>query len=130
MTDYVPSPELEIQQGTTWRDGKLYFFHPQFIEILRVWPNPLAWRKNAGGGWQHLMSGHFSYDRAVDGAREVQAAIDKAAHDQELPPDPLTVPDIMGNTRLRHQHPGPSRSPPTIGNRPRSPGTCWRRQMR
>lgn len=53
--------QLEVQQGTSWRDGKLYYFHPQFIEVLKIWPRPRAWRKDAGGSWQHTLSGHFSY---------------------------------------------------------------------
>ena len=105
MTHHPFAPELDVQQGTTWRDGKLYFFHPQFIEVLRIWPDPLAWRKNAGGGWQHVMSGHFSYDWATAGARDVQAAIDKAAKASELPADPLMVPQILGNTHLRRKVP-------------------------
>lgn len=117
-------PTLEVQQGTTWRDGKLYYFHPQFIEVLRIWPKPQAWRKDAGGTWQHVLSGHFAYDWYKWGARDVQAALDKAVLQRpaialgeqgpespdtekaaEPPPDPLTVPRIQGDNALRRKVP-------------------------
>ena len=105
MTHTPLGTDLDVQQGTTWHDGKLYFFHPHFIEVLRIWPKPAAWRKDARGGWKHVMSGQFSYDAHVSSARGVQDVVEKAAQDVGSPPDPLTVPQIVDNTRLRRRVP-------------------------
>ena len=105
MTHTPHTPALDVQQGMTWQDGKLYFFHPHYIEVLRIWPKPLAWRKNAGGGWQHVMSGQFSYDAHVTSARGVREVVDKAAQGLDCPPDPLTLPQIVEHTQLRRRVP-------------------------
>ena len=36
--------------GEAFRDGKLYRFSPIGVEVLRAWPEPLAWRKSTGDG--------------------------------------------------------------------------------
>ena len=90
MTHTPLGTDLDVQQGTTWHDGKLYFFHPHFIEVLRIWPKPAAWRKDARGGWKHVMSGQFSYDAHVSSARGVQDVVEKAAQT-----GPVAVPVAM-----------------------------------
>lgn len=38
--------------GEAFRDGKLYRFSRTEVEVLRAWPEPLAWRKSVGKkGW-------------------------------------------------------------------------------
>jgi hypothetical protein len=50
-----------INRGTAFRNGKVYIFDSPGptrkrgrITVVRLWPNPAAWRKLEGGPWKHF----------------------------------------------------------------------------
>jgi hypothetical protein len=95
----------QVQQGTTWSGGKLYYFHPEYVEVMRVWPDPRAWRKDFGEGWKHVLSARFHYDGHRSSAERLQTVIARVAHGQPTLPHPRDVPEIQYNQRLRRQIP-------------------------